>query len=121
MDGMDWYGNELIVGLMGTPGTAAGVQRYDTSTGQWGAGRISAGLPSNYVRDFEKIGDLVYIATLAGMGVWNLSADDWEDPMTTADGLPTPFIEHLDSDNGILLIGTPSGICLLYTSPSPRD
>ena len=110
MDGMAWYGNELIVGLMGTPSTAAGVQRYDTSTGQWGAGRIAAGLPSNYVRDFEKIGDLVYIATLAGMGVWNLSADDWEDPMTTADGLPTPFIEHLDSENGVLLVGTPSGM-----------
>ena len=44
------------------------------------------------------------------MGVWNLSADDWEDPMTTADGLPTPFIEWLDSDNGILIIGTPSGL-----------
>ena len=110
MDGLSWYGNELVVGLMGTPSTAAGVQRYDTTTGQWGAGRISAGLPSNYVRDFEKIGDLVYIATLAGMGVWNLSADDWEDPMTTADGLPTPFIEYLDSDNGILIIGTPSGL-----------
>ena len=95
---------------MGTPSTAAGVQRYDTSTSQWGAGRIAAGLPSNYVRDFEKIGDLVYIATLAGIGVWNLSADDWEDPMTTADGLPTPFIEYLDSDNGILIIGTPSGL-----------
>ena len=71
MDGMAWYGNELVVGLMGTPSTAAGVQRYDTVTGQWGAGRISAGLPSNFVRDFEKIGDLVYIATLAGIGVWN--------------------------------------------------
>jgi hypothetical protein len=110
MDGMDWYGNELIVGLMGTPSTAAGVQRFDTTTGQWGAGRIAAGLPSNFVRDFEKIGDLVYIATLAGIGVWNLSADDWGDPMTTADGLPTPFIEYLDSDNGILIIGTPSGL-----------
>ena len=110
MDGMAWYGNELVVGLMGTPSTATGVQRFDTSTGQWGAGRISAGLPSNFVRDFEKIGDLVYIATLAGIGVWNLSADDWEDPMTTADGLPTPFINHLDSDNGILIIGTPSGL-----------
>jgi len=110
MDGMAWYGNELVVGLMGTPSTAAGVQRYDTSTSQWGAGRIAAGLPSNYVRDFEKIGDLVYIATLAGIGVWNLSADDWEDPMTTADGLPTPFIEYLDSDNGVLIIGTPSGL-----------
>jgi len=110
MDGMAWYGSELVVGLMGTPSTAAGVQRYDTSTGQWGAGKISAGLPSNYVRDFEKIGDLVYIATLAGMGIWNLSADDWEDPMTTADGLPTPFIEWLDSDNGVLIMGTPSGL-----------
>ncbi len=110
MDGVSWYGNELVVGLMGTPSTAAGVQRYDTATGQWGAGRIAAGLPSNYVRDFEKIGDLVYIATLAGIGVWNLSADDWEDPMTTADGLPTPFIEYLDSDSGVLMIGTPSGI-----------
>ncbi|MDE0708568.1 MAG: hypothetical protein OSB33_06430, partial [Candidatus Poseidoniales archaeon] len=110
MDGIAFYGNELVVGLMGTPSTAAGVQRYDTSTGQWGAGRIAAGLPSNYVRDFEKIGDLVYIATLAGIGVWNLSADDWEDPMTTADGLPTPFIEYLDSDSGVLMIGTPSGI-----------
>ncbi len=110
MDGMAWYGNELIVGLMGTPSTAAGVQRYDTATGQWGAGKIAAGLPSNFVRDFEKIDDLVYIATLAGIGVWNLSADDWEDPMTTADGLPTPFIEYLDSENGVLMIGTPSGM-----------
>ncbi|MEE2758889.1 MAG: hypothetical protein VYA86_02795 [Candidatus Thermoplasmatota archaeon] len=110
MDGMAWYGNDLVVGLMGTPSTAAGVQRYDTSTGQWGAGKIAAGLPSNFVRDFEKIGDLVYIGTLAGIGVWNLSADDWEDPMTTADGLPTPFIEHLDSENGVLMIGTPAGM-----------
>ena len=110
MDGLAWYGNDLVVGLMGTPGTAAGVQRYDTATGQWGAGKIAAGLPSNFVRDFEKIGDLVYIGTLAGIGIWNLTADDWEDPMTTADGLPTPFIEELDSENGILIIGTPSGL-----------
>jgi len=115
MDGLSWYGDELVVGLMGTPGTAAGVQRYDTNTSQWGAGKISAGLPSNYVRDFERIGDLVYIATLSGLGIWNLSADDWEDPMTTADGLPTPFINHLDSDNGTLIIGTPSGL-LTYDS-----
>ena len=110
LDGLAWYGNELIVGRMGTPSTAAGVQRYDTSSDQWGAGKIAAGLPSNFVRDFEKIGDLVYIGTLAGIGIWNLSADDWEDPMTTADGLPTPFIEELDSENGVLMIGTPAGM-----------
>ncbi|GIS44100.1 MAG: hypothetical protein Ct9H90mP16_11700 [Candidatus Poseidoniales archaeon] len=107
MDGLAWYGNDLVVGLMGTPGTAAGVQRYDTATGQWGAGKIAAGLPSNFVRDFEKIGDLVYIGTLAGIGIWNLTADDWEDPMTTADGLPTP-----SSRNSILKMGYSSSVHL---------
>ncbi|MEE2758733.1 MAG: hypothetical protein VYA86_02000 [Candidatus Thermoplasmatota archaeon] len=110
MDEMAMYGNELLVGLMGTAGTAAGIQRFDTSTNTWGTGRIVAGLPSNFVLDFERIGNRVYIATLFGIGVWNLTQDDWEDPMTTADGLPTPFITHLDSYNGVLIIGTPSGL-----------
>ena len=109
-DGMAMVGNELIVGLMGTSSTAAGVQRFDTTNLTWGAGRLAAGLPSNIVTDFEKIGDHTYISTSGGLGVWNLTLDDWDDPITTADGLATPFLNHLTQHDGDLLVGTGSGI-----------
>lgn len=109
-DGMAVVGNELIVGLMGTSSTAAGVQRYDMVNGTWGAGRLAAGLPSNIVTDFEKIGDIAFISTAGGLGRWNISADDWEDPVTTADGLATPMLSQLTQFNGNLLVGTGQGV-----------
>ena len=111
-DGMAWYGSEMVVGLMGTAATAAGVQMFDTTNMQWGNGKLVAGLPSNFVRDFIQSGNHVYIATMGGLGVWNLSSDDWDDPITTADGLPTPVLNHLEVDagTGALIIGTPIGI-----------
>ena len=118
-DGMAVYGNEIIVGLMGTAGTAAGVQRFDLANGTWGAGRLAAGLPSNFVNDFEKIGDLAYIATSGGLGVWNISADDWHDPITTADGLATPVLNHLTQHNGDLLVGT--GMGMFRFTPSTQN
>ena len=107
--GIATYGNEFVVGLMGTGATSAGVQRYDPATG-WGAGRLVAGLPSNIVTDFEHLGDQVFISTLGGLGVWNLTLDDWNDPVTTIDGLPTPALNRLDADLDRLMITTDSGL-----------
>ncbi len=112
IDGMAWHGTDMVVGLMGTAATAAGVQMFDTTNMQWGNGKLVAGLPSNFVRDFGLSGNHVYIATMGGLGVWNLTSDEWDDPITTADGLPTPVLNYLEVDDGTgtLIIGTPIGI-----------
>jgi len=115
-DGIMMYGNELIIGLMGTESTAAGLQRYDTSTYTFTGGRLLAGLPSNIVIDFVKHDGRIWVATVAGLGVWNLTRDDWDDPLTTLDGLPTPVIEHLIVQNNELWIGTGAGLTRFDTS-----
>ena len=92
----------MYVGLMGNQGSAAGYQTFNTNTRLWGHGSLIAGLPSNTVRDFLEYGDHIMVATYGGIGLWNTTRDDWDDPITTIDGLPTPIIEHL------FAIGSPS-------------
>jgi hypothetical protein len=85
----------MYVGLMGSQGSAAGFQIFNTNTGNWGHGSLLAGLPSNIVRDFLESGNHIFVATHGGIGLYNTSRNDWDDPITTIDGLPSPIIEHL--------------------------
>ena len=103
MDGMVLEDDgTMYVGLMGSQGSAAGFQTFNSNTRSWGHGSLIAGLPSNTVRDFLEYGDHIMIATHGGIGLWNTTKDGWDDPITTIDGLPTPIIEHL------FAIGSPS-------------
>ena len=120
MDGMilDDDGT-MYVGLMGSEGSAAGFQTFNTNTRVWGHGSLIAGLPNDLVRDFLEYGDHIMVATWGGIGLWNLTRDDWDDPITTMDGLPTPIIEHLFSidtpiqGNGTVLAGGAAGLTVL--------
>ena len=120
MDGMvlDDDGT-MYVGLMGNEGSAAGFQRFNTGTRTWGHGSLIAGLPSDIVRDFLEYGDHILVATHGGIGLWNTTKDDWDDPITTIDGLPTPIIEHLFAlstpiqGNGTVLAGGAAGLTVL--------
>ncbi|HJM23588.1 MAG TPA: hypothetical protein QF461_03795, partial [Candidatus Thalassarchaeum sp.] len=114
----------MYVGLMGNQGSAAGYQTFNTNTRSWGHGSLIAGLPSNTVRDFLEYGDHIMVATYGGIGLWNTTRDDWDDPITTIDGLPTPIIEHLFTigssnqttsiqGNGTVLAGGAAGLTVL--------
>ena len=114
----------MYVGLMGNQGSAAGYQTFNTNTRSWGHGSLIAGLPSNTVRDFLEYGDHIMVATYGGIGLWNTTRDDWDDPITTIDGLPTPIIEHLFAiessnqttsiqGNGTVLAGGAAGLTVL--------
>ena len=120
MDGMVLEDDgTMYVGLMGNEGSAAGFQRFNTATRTWGHGSLIAGLPSDIVRDFLEYGDHIMVATYGGIGLWNTTKDDWDDPITTIDGLPTPIIEHLFSistpiqGNGTVLAGGAAGLTVL--------
>ena len=110
----------MYVGLMGNQGSAAGFQTFNTNTNTWGHGSLLAGLPSNLVRDFLEYGDHILIATHGGIGMWNTTRDDWDDPITTIDGLPTPIIEELYAINetiqggGKVLAGGAAGLTVLH-------
>ena len=120
MDGMVLEDDgTMYVGLMGNEGSAAGFQRFNTDTRTWGHGSLIAGLPSDIVRDFMEYGDHIMVATHGGIGLWNTTKDDWDDPITTIDGLPTPIIEHLFAistpiqGNGTVLAGGAAGLTVL--------
>ena len=100
-----WNGN-LVVGLMGTDSTAAGIQVYDVTNNTISDGKLIAALPSNFVWDFEEHDGRIWIATIGGLGVWNLTTSDWDDPFTVLDGLPFPYVRELGVANGNLLVGT---------------
>ena len=95
----------MYVGLMGNQGSAAGFQTFDTQNRQWGYGSLIAGLPSNIVRDFVNYGDHVLIATHGGIGMFNTTRNDWDNPITTINGLPSPIIEHLHVLNTTIRVG----------------
>ncbi len=119
MDGMLFDDGQMYVGLMGWSGSSAGFQVFDTSNRSWGQGSLIAGLPSNIVTDFVQYEDHILVATHGGIGLWNLTRSDWDDPITTVDGLPTPISNHLFVPpstvigNGTVLIGGPTGIIAL--------
>lgn len=110
MDGLWMDGSEIVVGLMGTSWTAAGVQVFNKTTNSWDHGKLLAGLPSNIVRDFLLYDNRIWVATWGGLGVWNISSQAWDDPITTMDGLPSGTIEHLWNQGGELWLGTPAGL-----------
>ena len=72
------------------------------------------------MRDFIEYGDHIMIATHGGIGMYNTTRDDWDDPITTIDGLPSPIITHLHALNttiqggGSLLAGGAAGLTVLH-------
>ena len=119
MDGMLHDGEHMFIGLMGWDGSSAGFQTFDPDSRSWGQGSLIAGLPSNIVTDFVEYGEHVLISTHGGIGLWNQTKHDWDDPITTVDGLPTPISNHLFVPpapvlgNGTVLVGGPSGLVVL--------
>ena len=119
MDGLLFEDGQMYVGLMGWAGSSAGFQVFDPINRSWGLGSLIAGLPSNIVTDFVQYDDHILVATHGGIGLWNLTRSDWDDPITTVDGLPTPISNHLFVPpstvigNGTVLIGGPTGIIAL--------
>ena len=119
MDGILHDGENLFIGLMGWAGSSAGFQTFDPETRSWGQGSLLAGLPSNIVTDFVEFGEHILVSTHGGIGLWNLTKYDWDDPITTVDGLPTPISNHLFVPpapilgNGTVLVGGPTGLVVL--------
>ena len=119
MDGILHDGENLFIGLMGWAGSSAGFQTFDPETRSWGQGSLLAGLPSNIVTDFVEFGEHILVSTHGGIGLWNLTKYDWDDPITTVDGLPTPISNHLFVPpapilgNGTVLVGGPTGLIVL--------
>ncbi len=119
MDGLIHDGDNMFIGLMGWSGSSAGFQTFDPGTRSWGQGSLLAGLPSNIVTDFVEYGEHVLVSTHGGIGLWNLTKYDWDDPITTVDGLPTPISNHLFVPpapilgNGTVLVGGPTGLIVL--------
>ena len=116
MDGIKLLGTDLIIGLQGNSGSSAGVQVYDTVTNTFGNGKLLAGLPSNIVNGIEASADVVYIATNGGIGRWSLQTNDWINPLTTTDGLPSNLIEDLIVDSTNLWVATPLGLAKMDTA-----
>ena len=95
LDGIVRYGNELVIGLAAQSGSSPGVQRFNLGSQSFTTGRLIAGLPSNIVNGFGSSSTHMYIATDNGVGVWNYSTADWEDSITTADGLPAAVVNDV--------------------------
>tara|TARA_Y100000766_G_scaffold112496_1_gene96451 strand:- start:41069 stop:49372 length:8304 start_codon:yes stop_codon:yes gene_type:complete len=109
LDGMVLDGTTLVLGLMGSGGSAPGVQLYDIQTG-YGNGKLLGGLPSNGVNNFAATSDILYIATNGGVGRWDYAAVDWINPLTTSDGLPTNVVEDILVEGNSLWMATPAGL-----------
>ncbi|DAC47696.1 MAG TPA: hypothetical protein D7H93_00470, partial [Candidatus Poseidoniales archaeon] len=114
MDGLFVYGNDLIIGLQGSSGSAAGVQIYTPGTG-FGNGRLLGGLPSNNVNAFTESSTMLYIATNGGIGRWDYTTSDWANPLTTSDGLPTNVVEDVVMVGTDLWMATTAGVVKMDT------
>ena len=95
LDGIVRYGGDLVIGLAAESGSSPGVQNFNLTTQTFTSGRLIAGLPSNIVNGFGTSSTHMYIATDNGIGVWNYSNDDWEDSITSADGLPSSVVNDI--------------------------
>ena len=100
----------LYVGLLGTFSTAAGVQAFDVASQQFGSGQLLSGLPSDNIQGFAVSNDHVYVATQNGIARWNMTANDWDNPLTTADGLPSSNIEDIKFISNTLYFASSSGL-----------
>ena len=109
-DTMHLYNGQFVVGLAGDGGSPPGVQMFDPSTGQFGNGRLIAGLPSNIVNGFSATTDVLYIATNGGIGRWNYTTNDWMDSITASGGLPNDIVEDVVSVGNTVYMATPSGV-----------
>jgi len=109
-DTMHLYNGEYVIGLAGDGGSPPGVQMFDPSTGQFGNGRLIAGLPSNIINGFTSTTDVLYIATNGGIGRWNYSTNDWMDSITAGNGLPNDIVEDVVSVGDDIYMATPSGV-----------
>ncbi|MBT5026653.1 MAG: hypothetical protein HON05_07850 [Euryarchaeota archaeon] len=101
---------KLIVGLLGSAITSSGVQSFDLTSQQFTAGALLAGLPSNAIRGFTFSSDSLFIATSSGIGQWNFTANAWENPITTEDGLPDSFIGDVFWASNTLYVASLSGM-----------
>ena len=52
----------------------------------------------------------MYVATQNGIARWNVTADDWDNPLTTTDGLPSSNIEDVKFLSNTLYIASASGL-----------
>ena len=109
-EGLAVWGDDLVVGLQGTWASAAGVQVWNTTLNQWSMGRLLSGLPNNIINDFALTNTHILIATEGGLGMWNISKDDWDDPLTSMDGLASNSISSIDIHQNTAYLGTPVGI-----------
>lgn len=89
MDGLAWYGNTLVTGLVGGGTGVSGIQIYDPTTDAFVDGGVLGGLPSNTIYGLSRssTSDVVHIATEGGVGRFDRSLDGWDTPITTVDGL----------------------------------
>ena len=119
MDGIIIEDEKMYVGLIGMDGSSAGFQAFSPEDRQWGQGSLIAGLPNNAVNDFIEYEDHILVATDGGIGLWNTTKSDWDNPITSINGLPNSIITHLFippsplMSNGTIITGGPNGLAIL--------
>ena len=119
-DGLKLVGDDLFIGLQGSGSSSAGIQIFNTTTNNYTAGRLLAGLPSNNINSFLTVtettqfgqitSETIYIATNNGVARWNATGDKWETAWTALDGLPISFVEDIIEFDGDIWMTTPNGI-----------
>ena len=77
-------------------------------------------LVSNEVNCIAADSDNVWIATALGVSRWDRQQDKWLH-YTMEDGLANDMVNAVAIDGQWVWFATDEGVCLLYTSPSPRD
>ena len=123
LDGLAWYGNELVTGLIGGGNGVSGVQIYDPATDAFVDGGVLGGLPSNTVLGLSRTStsDVVHIATDGGVGRFDRSMDGWDTPITTVNGLASnkvwDVVTWFDAaGNENVLLATDGGLALWNAS-----
>lgn len=123
LDGLAWYGNELVTGLVGGGSGVSGVQIYDPPTDAFVDGGVLGGLPSNTVLGLSRssTSDVVHIATDGGVGRFDRSLDGWDTPITVVNGLPSNNVEDVvtwfdASGDEHVLLATDGGLSLWNAS-----
>ena len=119
-DGLKVVGDDLFIGLQGSGTSSAGIQVFNTTTNNYTAGRLLAGLPSNNVNAFLTVtqtnnagvvtDEMIYVATSNGVARWNATGDNWETAWTALDGLPISFVQDIIEFDGDIWMATPNGI-----------